>query len=117
LTGRTFGRRKLIPHISPNKTWEGLIGGLALGTITSVLCAWLFGLDINYGLAALAGLTLAVVGVFGDLTESLIKRQAGVKDSGALIPGHGGMLDRLDALLFTFPAGLFVAYLIDRYLT
>jgi phosphatidate cytidylyltransferase len=117
LTGRKFGRRKLIPHVSPNKTWEGLIGGLALATITSVLCAWLFGLDINFALAALAGLVLAVVGVFGDLTESLIKRQAGVKDSGALIPGHGGMLDRLDALLFTFPAGLFVAYLIDRYLT
>jgi phosphatidate cytidylyltransferase len=117
LTGRTFGRRKLIPHVSPNKTWEGLFGGLALATITSVVCAWLFGLDINLALAALAGLALAVVGIFGDLTESLIKRQAGVKDSGTLIPGHGGMLDRLDALLFTFPAGLFVAYLIDRYLT
>ena len=117
LTGRAFGRRKLIPHVSPNKTWEGLIGGLALATITSVLCAWLFGLDINLALAALAGLVLAVVGVFGDLTESLIKRQAGVKDSGNLIPGHGGMLDRLDALLFTFPAGLFVAYLIDRYIS
>jgi phosphatidate cytidylyltransferase len=115
LTGRSFGRRKLIPHVSPNKTWEGLIGGLALATITGVLCAWLFGLEINLALAALVGLTLAVIGVFGDLTESVLKRQAGVKDSGTLIPGHGGMLDRLDALLFTFPAGLLFAHLVDRY--
>jgi phosphatidate cytidylyltransferase len=117
LTGRTLGKHKLIVRVSPNKTWEGLIGGLVFATVTSVLCALLFGLDINLGLAALAGLVLAIVGVFGDLTESLIKRQAGVKDSGTLIPGHGGILDRLDALLFTFPAGLFVAYLIDRYLS
>jgi phosphatidate cytidylyltransferase len=117
LTGKNFGTHKLITHVSPNKTWEGLIGGLVLATITSVLCAWLFGLDINFALAALVGLALAIIGVFGDLTESLIKRQAVVKDSGTLIPGHGGMLDRLDALLFTFPAGLFVAHLIDRYLT
>jgi phosphatidate cytidylyltransferase len=116
LTGRLFGRRKLIPHVSPNKTWEGLLGGLVLATVTSVLCAWLFGLDINLFLAAAVGFVIAVIGVFGDLTESLIKRQAGVKDSGTLIPGHGGMLDRLDALLFTFPAGLFIAHLVDRYL-
>lgn len=117
MVGRSFGKRKLIPLVSPNKTWEGLIGGLVAATITGVLCAWLFGLDINLFLAAAVGLIIAVVGVIGDLTESLIKRQAGVKDSGTLIPGHGGMLDRLDALLFTFPVGLFIAHIVDRYLT
>jgi phosphatidate cytidylyltransferase len=116
LVGRSFGKRKLIPLVSPNKTWEGLIGGLVAATITGILCAWLFGLDINLLLAAAVGLIIAVVGVIGDLTESLIKRQAGVKDSGTLIPGHGGMLDRLDALLFTFPAGLLIARIVDQYL-
>ncbi len=117
LVGRTMGRRKLIPTVSPNKTWEGLIGGLVAATITGILCNWLFGLDINPLLAALIGFVLAVVGVIGDLTESLIKRQAGVKDSGTLIPGHGGMLDRIDALLFTFPAGLFIAHFVDKYVS
>lgn len=117
LVGRSLGRRKLIPTVSPNKTWEGLVGGIVAATITGVLCASLFGLEISLLLAAAVGLILAIVGVIGDLTESLIKRQAGVKDSGTLIPGHGGMLDRIDALLFTFPAGLFLAHIVDRYLT
>jgi phosphatidate cytidylyltransferase len=116
LIGRAVGRRPLIPVVSPNKTWEGLIGGLVFAAGTGALCVWLFGLDVNPLAGFGIGLIIAVVGVVGDLAESVIKRQAGVKDSGSLIPGHGGMLDRVDALLFTFPAGWFVASLVDQYL-
>jgi phosphatidate cytidylyltransferase len=117
LFGKSVGRRPLIPHVSPNKTWEGLIGGLACAAGTGALAVWLFGLDLNPLAGAGIGLIIGVVGVIGDLAESVIKRQAGVKDSGTLIPGHGGMLDRLDALLFTFPAGLFIATIVDRFVT
>jgi len=100
LVGKTFGRRKLIPRISPNKTVEGAIGGIASAALTAMLCAWLFGLPVQVWLALSLGIILGAVGILGDLAESAIKRQAGVKDSGTLIPGHGGVLDRIDALLF-----------------
>ena len=100
LVGRTFGRRKLIPRISPNKTVEGALGGIAFAGITALLCTWMFELDMAAWRAAVLGLVLGVAGILGDLAESAIKRHAGVKDSGTLIPGHGGMLDRIDALLF-----------------
>ncbi|MGH2558359.1 MAG: phosphatidate cytidylyltransferase [Thermomicrobiales bacterium] len=115
LIGRAVGRRPLIPVVSPNKTWEGLIGGLVFAAGTGALCVWLLGLEINPLAGIGIGLIIAVAGVVGDLAESVIKRQAGVKDSGSLIPGHGGMLDRVDALLFTFPAGWLVASLVDRF--
>ncbi len=101
LVGRTFGRRKLIPRISPNKTVEGALGGIAFAGITALLCTELFELDIAGWVAMMLGLALGAAGILGDLAESAIKRHAGVKDSGTLIPGHGGMLDRIDALLFT----------------
>ena len=114
LFGRSFGRRALIPAISPKKTVEGLIGGLVTGVLFGLLANELLGLDLPVLAAAGAALVLSVVGVVGDLAESLLKRQAGVKDSGSLIPGHGGMLDRIDALLFTWTAGWYIAILCDR---
>jgi phosphatidate cytidylyltransferase len=117
LVGRPLGRHRLIPHVSPNKTWEGFIGGLVCAGLTGALAIWLFGLGVNPLIGAVVGMLLSLVGVVGDLAESVLKRQAGVKDSGDLIPGHGGMLDRIDALLFTFPAGWLLAAFVDRYLT
>jgi phosphatidate cytidylyltransferase len=114
LVGRSYGRRALIPVVSPKKTVEGLVGGLASAALTGALAVWLFGLNVSPALGLLLGLAIGVIGVVGDLAESVMKRQAGVKDSGTLIPGHGGMLDRLDALLFTFTAGWYLATLIDR---
>lgn len=104
LVGRSIGRIKLIPHVSPNKTVEGAIGGLVAAGITGVLCALLFGLPIHALTAILFGIILGAAGMIGDLSESMIKRRAGVKDSGDLIPGHGGMLDRIDALIFVLVA-------------
>ncbi len=103
-TGRTFGRNKLAPSISPGKTWEGVAGAM-LGVAIYVLVAWSFS---GLGFAVLPALLVASwcwvgLAVFGDLFESAIKRQAGVKDSGALLPGHGGLLDRIDALTSTLP--------------
>jgi phosphatidate cytidylyltransferase len=117
LVGRSFGRRQLIPVVSPKKTVEGLAGGLAAAALTGALGVALFGLDVSWIYGLLLGIAIGVIGVVGDLAESILKRQAGVKDSGTLIPGHGGMLDRLDALLFTFTAGWYLATLIDRTVT
>jgi phosphatidate cytidylyltransferase len=102
--GRTFGRTKLAPRISPNKTWEGLGGGMVAGLIVALGFGWLVGIDSGH----LVGLVItAVVTVFasvlGDLYESLIKRHAGAKDSGHIIPGHGGVLDRIDGVLAALP--------------
>jgi phosphatidate cytidylyltransferase len=115
-TGRKFGKTKLAPSISPGKTWEGVIGAL-LGVSVYVLLAWsfssythLFMLLPNILLASWCWVGLAVI---GDLFESAIKRQAGVKDSGALLPGHGGLLDRIDALTSTLPLAA-LALLIQR---
>lgn len=110
LAGRAFGRAKLMPTVSPGKTWAGAYGGVA----ASLLATWLIAAFI---LPSWAHLTLGVPGIIvvgvalsiaaqvGDLAESMFKREAGVKDSSALIPGHGGVLDRVDSLLFTLPVG------------
>jgi phosphatidate cytidylyltransferase len=101
--GRALGRRKLAPQISPGKTVEGAAGGLLGGVAGALLVRW-FGLpELPLGHALLLGVLVAALGVAGDLVESLLKRWAGVKDSGGLLPGHGGMLDRLDSLLFGAP--------------
>ena len=102
LVGSMIGRHKMIPHVSPGKTWEGLAGGV-LGAV--VAAAALSGI-LKIGLipAALLGLLICAAAVSGDLCESLLKRAAGVKDSGNLIPGHGGVLDRVDSILFVLPA-------------
>lgn len=109
LMGRSLGRHPMAPRISPKKTWEGFAGGTA-GTLAAAAALPALGARAGGALAPLAalhpaetallGLLLALVGPLGDLSKSLLKRQAGVKDSGHLIPGHGGMLDRVDSLLF-----------------
>lgn len=100
VVGRSLGRHKLMPRISPNKTVEGAVGGLVAAAVTAALGAAAFGLGVEPVPAAMLGICLGATGMLGDLGESTLKRQAGVKDSGALIPGHGGVLDRIDALLF-----------------
>jgi phosphatidate cytidylyltransferase len=106
--GRAFGRRKLMPSISPGKTVAGAVGGLAL----TVLVTWAYvrfalqprtGLGLTTPAIVLLGIVVSVAAQVGDLVESMLKREAGVKDSSALIPGHGGVLDRTDSLLFTLP--------------
>jgi phosphatidate cytidylyltransferase len=116
LAGRTWGRRPLLPRVSPKKTVEGSIAGLLGAALVGALGAAWFGLYVPAVGGAAIGAVLGAVGQVGDLAESLLKRQAGVKDSGDLIPGHGGVLDRIDALLFALPTGWFLAELIDRFL-
>lgn len=117
LVGRQFGKRPLTPVVSPKKTVEGLIGGVAAAAVTGAIAFAVFGLSDRWWIGLLVGVALAIVALYGDLAESVLKRQAGVKDSSALIPGHGGMLDRLDALLFTFVAGWYIALAVDRYVS
>ena len=96
--GRAFGRRKLAPSISPGKTWSGLVGGMCFSAVASAAC----GLAFNAGatpMLAVTGIAIAAVAQGGDLLESAAKRRAGVKDSGNIIPGHGGILDRIDGLI------------------
>ncbi|WP_290888424.1 phosphatidate cytidylyltransferase [Arenimonas sp.] len=102
--GSRWGRRKLAPAISPGKTWEGVWGGLATSALLAVAALPLLGLGWS-SLPALVLLTVltAAISVVGDLFESLMKRHSGVKDSGALFPGHGGLMDRLDSLLAALP--------------
>jgi phosphatidate cytidylyltransferase len=111
-TGRAFGRVPLAPSISPKKTREGAIGGVVLGTVAMVAGGrYVFPASPLIVLTAM-GLVVVLLGIVGDLFESLLKRSAGVKDSSALIPGHGGILDRIDSWLFAGPAYyLFVRYL------
>jgi len=100
--GRALGRHRLAPRISPNKTWEGAIGGVFGAIIVSLLFVLPtpLNLPLNYGQAVLLGLLVSVFGQFGDLVESLLKRNMGVKESGRLMPGHGGVLDRMDSIVF-----------------
>jgi len=108
--GLSFGKHKLLAAVSPKKTWEGFAGG-AVGSLAAALAMqhWRLADQLSPGGALLLGAGAAVVGPLGDLTESLLKRAYGVKDSSRLIPGHGGLLDRIDALLFVSPwIGLFV---------
>ncbi len=97
--GRAWGRRKLAPKLSPGKTWEGSFGGLLAGALSGALLAWLFGLDAWHGLAL--GALVAVISPVGDLGISMLKREVGAKDSSNLIPGHGGVLDKIDSLLIS----------------
>jgi phosphatidate cytidylyltransferase len=101
-TGMRYGRRKLAPSISPGKTWEGAAGGLG-GVLAYALLLSLWAANVRLGLLLAAAALLAVLSVVGDLFESAAKRQAGVKDSGALLPGHGGVLDRIDSATATLP--------------
>lgn len=110
-TGVNFGRRKLYPLVSPNKSVEGALGGLCGAVLAVLLVKWSLLPAMGLFEAILLGLVLGSFSQVGDLFESLLKRGCGVKDSGTMIPGHGGLLDRLDSLLFAFP----VTYYAARY--
>jgi phosphatidate cytidylyltransferase len=112
LIGRAYGTTKLIPSVSPGKTRVGAAAGLAAGALTGIAAAALFGVPVAWYTAVGVGLVLATVGQVGDLSESLIKRSLGIKDMGHLIPGHGGLLDRIDALLFALPVAYYLARLL-----
>ena len=101
LVGMTFGRHRLCERLSPKKSWEGFFGGLAGAVATGLAAA--YALDANYWVWGGLALVASLSGVAGDLVESMFKREAGVKDSGQVIPGHGGVLDRFDALLLSAP--------------
>ena len=103
--GVTFGRHKVAPSISPNKTWEGLIGGVAVAAILGGLVLPLFGDTFTAVSGAVIAATCAVATFLGDLFESMVKRDLGVKDMGDLLPAHGGILDRVDGILFALPVG------------
>ncbi len=111
VTGRAFGRRKLSPVISPKKTLEGALGGFVLAPAALAFAGRWWLPDRSAGWLILVGLAIVGLGIAGDLFESLLKRSAGVKDSSALIPGHGGVLDRIDAMLFAVP----VFYVLVKY--
>lgn len=101
LVGVCFGRHRMCSRISPKKSWEGFFGGVTASVIAGVVCGYLLGGDmVVWGVLALI---VSVTGVAGDFVESLFKRSAGVKDSGAIMPGHGGFLDRFDAMLISAP--------------
>jgi phosphatidate cytidylyltransferase len=102
-SGRAFGRRPLAPSISPKKTVEGAIGGVILGTAVMTLVGARLYPETPIAFLALVSATIVALGIVGDLFESLLKRSAGLKDSSALIPGHGGVLDRIDSWLFAAP--------------
>ena len=107
--GRTFGRHRLYEAVSPKKTIEGSLGGLAGGVLGAMICKLWFFAELSSLDVLLIGLGVGAFSQLGDLVESLLKRSFGVKDSGALIPGHGGLLDRLDSLLFAFPITYYYA--------
>lgn len=113
LVGRMIGRHRMTPYISPKKTWEGAAGALVGALAIGALLVPVLGLPIPIWGGAALGVAGSAMGQAGDLVESLIKRQVGIKDSGHLIPGHGGILDRADSLLFTVPT----IYYVVRWLT
>ena len=113
LVGMTFGRHRLCERLSPKKSWEGFFGGLAGAVATGLAAA--YALDANYWVWGGLALVVSLSGVAGDLVESMFKREAGVKDSGQVIPGHGGVLDRFDALLLSAPYVFLYLLLVGRF--
>jgi phosphatidate cytidylyltransferase len=109
LVGRRMGRRRIVPRISPGKTWEGTLAGFGAAAVVALLIAVSAGL--NTGPTLLLAALVGPVGFASDLLESAIKRAAGAKDSGTLLPGHGGVLDRIDSLILVAPAVAFVSWL------
>ncbi len=101
--GRLLGKHKLYVSVSPGKTWEGAVGGLASSVLGGIFFSQTFSLHASVGTIAVVAGVLSIVGQVGDLAESMIKRIYGVKDSGNILPGHGGFLDRVDSLLFAIP--------------
>ena len=110
--GKLFGKHKIVPLISPNKTWEGFIGGVIGSTILSVIMGLML-TPLNLRQCIFAGIVLSIFGFLGDVTVSAIKRDMGVKDTSSLIPGHGGILDRLDSMIYIAP--LFFHYIVYTF--
>lgn len=115
LVGRKIGKTKLAPMISPNKSWEGFFGGATAAILAGLIIAY-FQDGQPFILYAFLGLISAVFGLFGDLFESSIKRNLGLKDSGTILPGHGGLLDRFDSVLFVIPVAFFFTFLLLHFL-
>jgi phosphatidate cytidylyltransferase len=111
-TGRALGRTKLAPRISPGKTVEGAVGGFLLALIAGPVCRWTFFPEISIIQAVTLAALISLIGQIGDLAESMLKRGSGVKDSSNLLPGHGGMLDRIDSILFAAPIIYYFAHLV-----
>ncbi len=111
LFGSAFGKTKLFERVSPNKTWEGAVGGMLLAMTTGFLFAYFSESSIGHWIAVSS--IIVVFGTLGDLTESQIKRSCGVKDSGTILPGHGGILDRFDGVLFSAPFVLAYLHIFD----
>ena len=109
--GVAFGRHKVAPGVSPNKTWEGLIGGLVVAATLAAVVLPLFDVGIGVGTAIGLAVTCGIAAFVGDLAESMVKRELGLKDLGDLLPGHGGILDRVDGILFVMPVGYYVLQL------
>lgn len=107
--GKYLGKHKLAPTVSPNKTWEGALVGGAASVLAGMLISWILGWQ--FGLCVVTALVASTFGQFGDLTASLFKRMAGVKDYGDLMPEHGGIMDKMDSPLFAIPAAYFMLYL------
>ena len=108
--GRAFGRHKLAPTVSPGKTWEGAIAGMLASLLLAVAAHYWFFLNLPLKFALPLAATMNVMGVLGDLTESALKRSAGAKDTAQILPGHGGVLDRIDSLLFNAPVIYYFAW-------
>lgn len=115
LVGSRWGKRRLAPSISPKKTVEGSIGGLILVLLSAIILRLLLFTDLSWLHILLTSAVVAIFGTIGDLFESSLKRQAGVKDSGKLIPGHGGILDRIDSFLLAVPAVYLLLAVLDLY--
>jgi len=102
--GRFFGKRKLHPRVSPKKTWEGAIGGVLFAGLSITVFNHLMGSPLTLPQAVFVGMVGCILGIYGDLSESVLKRAFDVKDSGGILPGHGGILDRIDSVIFVAPA-------------
>ncbi|HWI01522.1 MAG TPA: phosphatidate cytidylyltransferase, partial [Propionibacteriaceae bacterium] len=111
IAGVLFGKHPMAPRISPKKSWEGLAGSLVFGIAAGVGTA-IFGLNVAFWVGILLGVALVAVGTCGDLIESMIKRDLGIKDMSSFLPGHGGVMDRLDSLLFAAPVAWLIMYLL-----
>ena len=112
LVGKSFGVRKAFPTVNPNKTYVGSIGGIVCSIIASVLMFEFLFDDIPIVTSMFIGLLISFLGIIGDFVESFIKRKSGIKDSGSILPGHGGILDRIDSLIFILP----FFYVLSKYL-
>jgi len=114
-SGMLFGRTPLHPELSPKKTVEGFVGGLVISVLGLLVLAWLTVPALGWLEVILVGMLCSTLGVVGDLVESLVKRASGVKDAGKIMPGHGGLLDRIDSLLFVAPALYAYAVLVKGF--